>query len=621
MSLTQALATSVTGMRATQTGLSVVAANVANAETPGYVRKTGAQVSIAAGPIGMGVRIAAINRELDQYVQRQMRVESAGAGYAGLRADFYSRLQSIYGTPGASSTLESVYNDFMGSLQALSTSPESPSARTAVLNAAQVLTQQLNSMTVDVQALRGDAELGLADAVNKTNDALTRVAHINQQLATASPGDATTANLLDQRDVAIDELAQMMDIKVIAGDHNQVSVFTNSGIQLVGLSAATLSFDPQGSMNANAQWSTDPSQRTVGTILLKGAGGGDVDLIASHAFRSGEIAAYVEMRDDVLVQAQTQLDEIAAAVAHGLSDRTIGGAPVTAGAQSGFDIDLSGLLNGNSVRLSYTDNSTGAQRTLTLMRVDDPQARALSNSATTDPGDTVIGLDFSGGAASVASQLSAALSTTGLQFSNPASNTLRVLDDGGPNRVDVDALSATQTITDLTGGTPELPFFVDGNAVYTGAISSNGTQRVGFAGRIAVNRSLVADPSRLVVFQASTQSGDPTRPNFIYDRLNSGNLSYSPESGIGSRTAPFSGPVGAFLRQVMSQQGEAAEAADSLKQGQDVVYNTLQQRFNDSAAVNIDEEMSNLLNLQNAYAANARVLSTIKDMLDALMKM
>src|SRR4051794_4694861 len=109
MSLTQALATAVSGMRATQTGLSIVAANVANAETPGYVRKTASQIATAAGAVGVGVRVAGINRELDQYVQRQLRVERSGVGYADLRADFYSRLQSIYGVPGAASSLESAY--------------------------------------------------------------------------------------------------------------------------------------------------------------------------------------------------------------------------------------------------------------------------------------------------------------------------------------------------------------------------------------------------------------------------------------------------------------------------------------------------------------------------------
>jgi flagellar hook-associated protein 1 FlgK len=623
MSLTQALATAVTGLRATQTGLSIVASNVANAETPGYVRKTPVQVAIAAGSVGVGVRVAAINRELDQYIQRQMRIESSGAAYAGLRADFYERLQTVYGVPGAVSTLESAYNDFMGTLQALSTSPESPAARSAVIASAQVLTQQLNSMTVDVQALRGDAELGIADAVARANDAMLRIADINQQLATASAGDATTVNLLDQRDSYIDQLARMMDIKVIRNDYNQVTVFTNSGIQLVGIQASTFSFEAQGSMNANAQWNSNPALSTVGTITLRGPNGGDVDLIASGAIRSGELAAYLEMRDQVLVQAQMQLDELASAMARALSDRTVDGTPVTVGVQSGFDIDLSSLIDGNTVRISYADNLSGEPRTLTLMRVDDPDALPLQDSITADPNDQVIGLDFSGGLASIVSQITGVLGATGLQFSAPGGNILRVLDDGVANAVDIGAASATYTVTSLTGGTAELPFFVDAGAPFTGAIHAVDTQTVGFAGRIVVNGNLVADSSRLVVFNTApmTPAGDATRPNFIFDRLDTGALSFSPQAGIGTSSAPFSGSIHGYLRQVVSQQGQAAEAAVHLKQGQDVVFNSLQQRFNDSSAVNIDQEMANLLNLQNSYAANARVLATIKEMLDALMQM
>jgi flagellar hook-associated protein 1 FlgK len=619
MALTNALTTALTGMRATQSALALTAANVANAETPGYVRKTVVQVSTAAGATGSGVRVAAINRELDQFIQRQMRIESAGASYASTRADFYDRLQSAYGVPGSSSTIEDAYNTFLESVQALATTPESSSARSATISAGQVLAQQLNGMTNAVQAMRGDAELGLSDAVGKANEAMQRIAEINKQLATASPGDATTANLLDQRDVAIDDLAALMDINVVRGDHNQISVFTNSGIQLVGLTASSLEFDAQGSINPASRWSVDPALRTVGTIVLRGPTGTDVDLLADHSIRSGKIAALVEMRDDVLVKTQTQLDEIASAVARSLSDRTVDGSPVA----GGFDVDLSNLSAGNSVRISYTDNLSGQQRTVTLLRVDDPAALPLPDSATADPNDKVVGLDFSGGMPSILSQLSAALNSTGLQFSNPGGNTLRILDDGAPNKINIDAASTTYTVTGLTSGTPELPFFVDGAAPFTNAINANGSQALGFAGRITVNAGLVADASRLIVFQTSplTPSGDATRPNFILDRLNNGTMSFSPASGIGTATAPFNGSVDAFLRQVISQQGSAAAAAANLKQGQDVVYNSLQERFNNASAVNIDEEMANLLQLQNSYAANARVLTTVKEMLDALLKM
>jgi flagellar hook-associated protein 1 FlgK len=241
---------------------------------------------------------------------------------------------------------------------------------------------------------------------------------------------------------------------------------------------------------------------------------------------------------------------------------------------------------------------------------------------TIDPNDRVVGLDFSGGIGSVVSQLSAALGTTGLQFSNPAGNTLRVLDDGATNTVDVDAVSATYTVTSLTAGVSELPFFVDGNAPFTGAIGSGGSQLTGFAGRIALNGSLAADPSRLVVFETSplTPAGDATRPNFLYDRLSTDVLSFSPQTGIGAASAPFQGTINSFMRQMISQQGAAAEAAENLAMGQDVVFNALQQRFNDSAAVNIDQEMATLLSLQNSYAANARVLTTVKEMLDTLLR-
>src|ERR1700716_977512 len=106
MSLSQALATAVAGLRVTQSSLALLAANVANAQTPGYVRKTATSVETAAGELGVSVRIQSVNRVLDQYVQRQLQVETSGASYADLRSQFYSQLQNVYGAPGSTSALE-----------------------------------------------------------------------------------------------------------------------------------------------------------------------------------------------------------------------------------------------------------------------------------------------------------------------------------------------------------------------------------------------------------------------------------------------------------------------------------------------------------------------------------
>jgi flagellar hook-associated protein 1 FlgK len=617
MSLSQALATSVSGLRITQSSLALVASNVANAETPGYVRKTAAQVTTAAGANGVSVRIASINRELDQYVQRQLRAEVSGGAYANMRADYYARIQSIFGEPGANSTLETAFNNFTTALQALSTNPDSATSRTTVLNMAQVLTQQLNSMSNSIQSLRSDAELGLSDAVARANNAMQQVAAINQQLSGNTSKDAASATLMDQRDAYIDELAHLMDIRVIETDNNQINIFTSSGIQLVGVQAALLGFDAQGTVTAEAKWDADPAKRTLGTLTLTSSTGSPMDLIANKAIRSGEIAAYMELRDDILVQAQSQLDQIAAAMASSLSAVAMPTAAV-AGPPSGFDIDTTGMLAGNVINVTYTDVMSGQQRKVSIVRVDDASALPLSNDATTDPNDEVIGVDFSGGLAAVATALTNHFNGQ-IVFSNPAGATLRVVDDGAANTSNVDAASGVRTLTAFNSGNAALPFFTDAGLPFSGAITSLGPQSLGFAGRISVNSALLADPSNLVVYQAGTESGDATRPNFIYDKMVNASLTYSPSAGIGSQNNPYSGSLTSYMRQVIGFQGAMAENAINLAEGQQVVVNALQERFAEGAAVNIDVEMAHLLNLQTAYGANARVMSTVKDMMEALM--
>lgn len=615
MSLGQALATSTAGLRVSQASLALIASNVANAETPGYVRKTLLQATSAAGSNGVGVRQDAIHRELDLYVQRQLRTEVSGGAYASLRAQFYSRLQGIYGAPGTAGALETLYNDFTTSLQALSTSPDDPAARTSVLSAAQILTQQLNSMSEDVQGLRSDAELAMSSLVAQANNAMKQIASINRQLAQSTSQDATAATLEDQRDSYIDQLSQLMDIKVVITDHNQANVFTNSGIQLVGINASQLSFNAQGTMSPAAKWDADPTKSTVGGLMLVSPSGGSYDLIANNAIRSGQLAAYIEMRDHILTEAQTQLDTIAAGMASALSDKTVTSSPVA----GGFDIDTAGLMAGNVIHLTWTDNTTGKQHKVSLVRVDDPSALPLSNKATADPDDEVIGVNFSSGLAGAVGQLNARFNGK-VQFSSTGT-TLRIVDDGAPNASNIDSVSATVTETGLTNGASALPFFTDASSPYTGAISSLGSQSIGLAGRIVVNAALLADPAKLVVYQSGGMPGDPTRPNFIYDRLTRGSITFDPESGIGSTATPFTGNLPSYLRQVMSTQGEAADNANNLASGQDVVVNALKARMAESSGVNIDEEMANLLNLQTAYAANARILSAVKDMLQALMQM
>jgi flagellar hook-associated protein 1 FlgK len=622
MSLTQALNSATAGLQVTQSGLSIVAGNVANAQTPGYVRKIQDQLESAAGT-AIGVRTGAIQRQLDTLIQTQLRTQTSGASFADKLSDLYTQLQDVYGTPGSAIGLDTLFNNFTTALQNLQASPSTFSAQSTAINAAQQLASQLNSTASQIQALRGSAEQGIAADVQASNNALQQIAAINQQVTAASPNDAAAAALLDQRDGYIDQLSKMMDIRVVQAPNNQVYVYTGSGTQLVGAgqAPAQLAFNAQGAMSATTLWDPDPTKSGVGTISLRLPGGASTDLIATGAIQSGEIAAYLQMRDSILPQAQNQLDSLAAQMSQSLSDVTTAGTSATSGTQTGFAVDTAGLQSGNKISLTYTDNAN-VQHKVTIVRVDDPSVLPLPQDTTADPNDQVIGVNFAAGMASVVSQLNTALGSAGLQFSNPSGTTLQVLNTVAAIAT-VNSASTTATMTSLTSGNPQLPLFVDGTNVYSGAINATGPQLRGFAGRISVNSQILSDPSKLVTYSVAplTPAGDPTRPSFLYDQMTGASAFYPPATGVGSTTTPFQGTISSFIGQVMSQQGQAADNANNLKQGQDIVVNALQQRMNSASGVNIDEEMTSLLTLQNTYAANARVFSTIQQMFQSLLSM
>jgi flagellar hook-associated protein 1 len=616
MSLIQALSTAMSGLRAAQAGLTVTAGNVANANTPGYVRENANLVETSAGSAGIGVDVAGVNRTLDQLVQTQLWTETSGGSYADAKAQLYQQLQQAYGTPGSANAFDAAFNNLTSAMQALATSPASSAAQSGALSAAQAFAQNLNTTSSAIQGLRTQAEQGIATDVQQANAAMQQIAQINQELGAGGTQDSTTAALEDQRNQDITQLSQLMNIKVVQTGNNQVSVFTGSGTQLVGTQASTLSFDARGALSPTAVWSADPSKRGVGTITLTSPSGDSTDLIANKSIQSGQIAAYLEMRDQILPQAQSQIDQLASQTSQALSNQTTGGTAVTVGAQAGFTVDVGGLLPGNSAQITYTDASN-VQHTVKVVRVDDPAALPLPNNPA-DPNDQVIGVNFTGGMGAVVSQLNAALGAN-LQFSNPAGTTLQVLNAAAGTTVN--SLSATATTTTLASGSPQLPVFLDRTTPITGAITGSGSQDTGLAARIAVNPALLANPSSLVMYSPATSAGDPTRPNFIAGQLANAEPTFLAPGGTGGQSAPFTGTFNNYISQVVSQQAQAANAATNLQQGQDVVVNALQQRLNTSSGVNIDQEMSNLISLQTSYSANARVMTTIQQMMTTLLQM
>lgn len=613
MGLSVTLANALSGMRIGQSSLDVLSHNVANAGTPGY-HKRSVSVIDTLGVNSTYAREGKLTRAFNQSLQSHYTRAVSDSSFSSVQASYLDRVQVLFGKPGTTGSLDSVFAEFESSLTSLSTSPDNFATRAETVQKAQVMAETLNRYTSDIQSLRREIESKLATAVDDINTQLSSLEKINNRLIDKGIDPASRATLLDQRDRLVGSLSQQLDLRVSYRSDDTVALMTRSGVGVLDGRASVLSFESAGTLSALSQFNRDDTLNGVGKLTMRTSSGMAIDLVKQNVLTSGELAGLVELRDNQLVQAQDQLDTIAASLALAMSTEVTAGTQVTSGAQSGYEVDVGGLLNGNEFNFTYLEN--GIEKSVRVMRVDDASKLPLDYKDAN--GARVIGLDFSGGPAVVASRVQQALGA-GLTVSNPSGSVIRVLDDGASNSTSVLSVQARATATSLQGSGTALPLFVDYNGTpFTGALDGAGQTR-GFAGRISVNTEIAQDPELLVQYEVGGSLGDAKRVNDLLDHLNEMRFAGGQGSVRNGAAFRLSGTVGDFISQTINYQGNAASSAIADRDTQQLTLDALGERLEADYGVDVDEEMARLMELQNAFAANARVMSIAQELIQSLL--
>lgn len=608
MGLSSSLTNAVSGLRVNQDSLDILSRNIANSGTPGYHRQSlnvvdyNSQSSTYARSSGT---TRAFNTSLQSYYTRQV----SDASNSSIQAGYLDRLQGFLGKPGSAGSLDTIFGQLENSLQGIATSPDDYISRSQAVAAAQNMVETLNRLSNTIQGMRQETEGQIASDVHNLNGMLTSLAEVNNRMLDLGMTDTARAALLDQRDRLVSSVAEMVDVRADYRADGTVALMTRSGVGLIDSGVSTFKFESAGNLSPNSTFDPDANKTKVGKLTLTTPSGLTIDLVNQGVIQGGELGGLITLRDKTLVEAQDQLDEVAAGLALAFSTIKSPGTAVTVGAASGFDIDLENIQPGNDVLFTYSEGGV------------DKRVRVVNTTEVLDykdaTGQRVIGINLSGDPALAAAALDAKI--PGLAITSTGPGNLRILDDGATGATDVKSAVARPTSTGLQGAGLGFNLFVDqGNSAFTDNLNGVPPQKQGFAARISVNPAIVADNRLMVQYEVGGTLGDADRADYVIAQLADMKFAAGGDPVANADKFQLTGNLGELISQVVGFQGSSINAAISKSDDRQLTLDTVIDQMESEYGVNVDEEMARLMELQNAYAANARIVSVVKELLDAL---
>ncbi len=562
MSLFSTLQISNNALIAAQLGLQVVGNNIANANTPGYVRQ---DLLLQPAPtqrygkllVGTGVEVAGIIQRSDALLQERLRSATSDLASSEAQQDVYSQLETLMGELG-DSDLSSSLTSFFGSLNDILNQPESVSVRNLAVLQGQTLATDINQLDSRVRTLRSDANTRVVAIAEDINSLTQQIARLNVQILTAEGGNPSASDavgLRDQREVALNSLAKLIDVKAVEQPSGDVTLFVG-GDYLVSQGTAR---------KVIVDYTTD---RGLSIAAIKLA-----ETDSPLQSTAGELGGLVAARDEILGGFLDRLDDLTKSLISGFNLIHASGQGLTAYSSltsnrvsdTSVALDHAGLAfipTNGSFQVIVTNKQTGLSKTHTI-QVD------------------LNGLDQE---TSLADLVSALDGIDGLRASLTSERQLQLTTDSSPVEFSF--------ANDTSGALAALGL----NTFFTGSSAMD----------IAVNNIVRQDPSKLAA--SSSGVGEDTRiaellANFFDTPLNGGN----------SLAVQYD----KFVADTVQGSALTKSASDGFRTFQQ----TLEGQSLAITSVSLDEEAVKMITYQRMFQANAKLIAAIDEMLQILVNL
>lgn len=564
MSLFGTIQIASNSLNAAQLGLQVTGNNIANANTPDYIRQRLIQspaVTARQGDLllGLGVKVTGVQQVIDKFLDDRVRGAASDVASSEAQEDVYTKLESAINELG-DQDLSTQLTGFFGSLQDVLNQPDSVAARNVAAQKGQSLTDSIQRLDGQVRSIHETVNQQIVGTASDVNNLLKDIAKLNLQIVQLEGGGTSGSDavgLRDRRADDLNQLAQITDIKVLEQPTGDVTVYSG-GDFLVSLGTA----------------------RQVGVVTEQQNGLQVSHLVINEtnsplSTGSGRLGGLTTARDQILQGFINGLNDTSKSLINEFNKVYSGGQGLTGFSQVTSDRSVtSSTIPLENAGLPFP-LTTGSFQIQTYNKQSDQKN-------TTDIQVDVAGLDTDSTLQSIANQIDA-----------------------------INGISASVTHDgklQITSDSPDITFSFAGDNTGTLAALGINTFFTGTGSQdISVSQLVKSDPGKLA-FSSGGVGEDTKNGALLANFLN------TPITADGAS-------ISDSYQQLVSNVALASQSATAAADGFRSFQQSLDGQRQAISGVNIDEEAVRMIEYQRTYQASAKVISTVNEMIQTLLNL
>ena len=220
-----------TGLQAANAALNVTGNNISNVETKGYTRQEANQVAADAlrtntsyGMAGAGVDTKSIDQIRNEYYDLKYWQNNAYKGIFDVKQQYYRQIEDFFTDTDDVQGFNKVFSDMFDALDEVYKSSGDDTKKASFLAQCRTVTEYFNSMYTSLQKLQVDANNEIKSKSDQINSLASEIATLNKQINTIEVNKVRANELRDKRNLLIDELSELVDVKV-----TEIPIYTSEG--------------------------------------------------------------------------------------------------------------------------------------------------------------------------------------------------------------------------------------------------------------------------------------------------------------------------------------------------------------------------------------------------------